>query len=134
LPTDIDERLASIGEALSGVDAVVFAYLFGSAARGELAPSSDVDVAVFLDERTDPVEGRLAATVGLARHLGTDALDVVVLNSAPTALVGRVLVDRVVVLDRHPFRRHAFESKALREFHDFRLLERRLLERKFGRG
>jgi hypothetical protein len=58
----------------------------------------------------------------------------VVLNSAPTALVGRVLQDRTVVLDRLPFRRHAFESRALREFHDFRRMEKRILDLRFGSG
>ena len=39
----------------------------------------------------------------------------VVLNTAPTALVGRILGSRRVILDREPFRRHRFESQALRE-------------------
>jgi uncharacterized protein len=30
-------------------------YLFGSRARGDHCPDSDIDIAVFLDEATDPV-------------------------------------------------------------------------------
>jgi len=46
---------------------------------------------------------------------------VVVLNTAPTALTGRILQARQVIFDRDPFRRHLFESLALREFFDFRI-------------
>jgi predicted nucleotidyltransferase len=35
-------------------------YLFGSRARGDHRPDSDVDVAVFLDHVTDPVGEQLA--------------------------------------------------------------------------
>lgn len=134
LPDDIDRRLASLAEAFSGSSSVRFAYLFGSAARGELGPLSDVDVAVYLEEGVDPVDSRLDVTEALSRHLGTDSLDVVVLNTAPTSLVGRALMDRVVVLDRDPFLRHAFESKALRQFYDFRMMEKRVLDRRFASG
>jgi len=67
-------------------------------------------------------------------HLGTDEVDVVVLNTAPTALAGRILQSRQVICDRDPFRRHRFESRALREFFDFRVFERRHLAQRFGRG
>jgi hypothetical protein len=59
-------------------------------------------------------------------------VDLVMLNTAPTALAGRVLAGRRVILDRDPFRRHRFESLALRRFFDFRLFEHRLLARRFG--
>jgi predicted nucleotidyltransferase len=55
LETDIKELLARLrhgleqlyGERLAGV------YLFGSFARGEATPDSDVDILVVLDEVTD---------------------------------------------------------------------------------
>lgn len=69
-------------------------------------------------------------TALLTKHLGTDRVDLVVLNEAPTALLGRALVDRQLLCDKDPFRRHRFESRALRGFHDFRLFEHLLLERR----
>jgi hypothetical protein len=134
LPAHIEQRLPTLGQAIGRCQGVVFAYLFGGAARGRLTPLSDVDVAVYLEETADAVETRLE-TIGLAsRHLGTDELDLVVLNTAPTALVGRILETRRVILDRDPFRRHRVESAALRKFLDFRILERRVLSARYGRG
>ena len=134
LPADIEERLGTLGRALEKCPRVVFAYVFGSAAAGRLGPLSDVDVAVYLEDAGDPIEGRLEAIGAITAHLGTDEVDLVVLNTAPTALVGRVLQNRRVICDREPFRRHRFESLALREFLDFRIFEHRLLARRYASG
>ena len=70
----------------------------------------------------------------VTEHLRTDEVDLVVLNTAPTALLGRILVQRKVLCDGDPFQRRRFESLALRQFFDFRLFERRLLERRRAGG
>jgi predicted nucleotidyltransferase len=134
LPEEIEERLGSLVQALERCPSLVFAYLFGGAALSPLKPLSDVDVAVYLDESVDPVEGRLEAIGVVTAHLRTDEVDVVVLNTAPTALTGRILQTRRILCDRDPLRRHRFESLALREFFDFRLFEHRLLARRYGNG
>ena len=134
LPPDIQGRLQTLGRALDACPAVVFAYLFGSAATGTLRPLSDVDVAVYLDESLDAMDARLEVLGLLTTHLGTDEVDLVVLNTAPTALVGRILGARRVIRDAAPFLRHRFESLALRKFLDFRIVEHRLLSRRFARG
>ena len=134
LPADIEDRLGSLGPALARCPGVVFAYLFGGVGAGRIRPLSDVDVAIYLDEAVDPLEARLEAVRAVTAHLGTDEVDLVVLNRAPTALAGRVLQTRRVILDRDPFRRHRFESLALRTFLDFRIVEHRLLTRRAAGG
>ncbi|MBI3455480.1 MAG: nucleotidyltransferase domain-containing protein [Candidatus Rokubacteria bacterium] len=134
LPPDVATRLETLGSALACCPGVLFGYVFGGAASGRLTPLSDVDVAVYLEDSVDPVDARFAAIRAVTRHLGTDEVDVVVLNTAPTALVGRILQTRRVVYDRDPFQRHRFESHALREFFDFRLFEQRLFARGARRG
>lgn len=131
MPTGIEDRLQTLGQALASCPGVVFAYLFGGAATGRLTPLSDVDVAVYLDDGVGLLEGKLDALGVVSRHLGTDEVDLVVLNAAPTALTGRILQSRRVILDLDPFRRHRFESLALRQFLDFRVVEHRLLARRF---
>jgi uncharacterized protein len=134
LPPDIATRLSTLDQTLGRCPAVVFAYLFGSAATRRLTPLSDVDVAVYLEDTADLVEARLQTIGAVTSHLGTDSVDVVVLNQAPTALAGRILGSRRVILDRAPFRRHCFESLTLRKFLDFRIFEHRLLTERYPGG
>ena len=135
LPADLDVRLAGLGDAISAAAPdVVFAYLFGSAATGQVTPRSDVDLAVFCAPGADTHRVRLAVVRAASRQLRTDAVDVVLLDNAPTSLIGRVLTTRRVLLDRDPFARHRFESLQARMFQDFRIREHRLLAERDPRG
>ena len=135
VPRDLETRLVGLGQviadAVAGVD---FGYLFGSTATGDRTPESDVDLAIHLADNVDPHSARLEVARAAAIHLGTDAVDVVVLNDAPIALAGRVLTTRRVILDRNPFARHRYESLTARMFQDFRLREHRILAERFGHG
>lgn len=134
LPAELEHRLATLGTVLDGRPEVRFAYLFGGAGRADLRPLSDVDVAVYLDDAVDPVPARLDLIRVVTKHLGTDEVDLVVLNRTPTALVGRIVQSRRVISERDPFLRHRFESLAMRQFLDFRIFERRFLDARFARG
>ena len=132
LPADIEDRLATLGATLEADPAVRFAYVFGGAARGALRPLSDVDIAVYLDDAVDPVRARLHLIGAVTKHLGTDEVDLVVMNHAPTALLGRILESRQVIAEKDPFLRHRFESLERRKFLDFRIFERRFLDARFA--
>jgi predicted nucleotidyltransferase len=134
LPGDIEHRLGTLGASLEENPGVRFAYIFGGAGRRELRPLSDIDVAVYLDDAVDPIQTRLELIGVVTKHLGTDEVDLVVLNRAPTALVGRILQSRRVIVEKDAFLRHRFESLALRKFLDFRIFERRILDARFARG
>ncbi len=69
-------------------------YLFGSLARGEAHDQSDIDVAVaFEDDQSSGLTARLALGADLALALGTDDVDVVDLEAAPSSLVRVVFRD-----------------------------------------
>ena len=77
---------------------VVSVYLFGSHAEGRAHRESDVDVGVLLQHATHPAprdrfEARIRLSSKLASRLGTDRVDVVILNDAPPQL-GRRVVSR----------------------------------------
>lgn len=123
-----------IGTVLKNHEEIVFAYLFGSCARDEQFPQSDIDIAVYLTENTDPLAEKLSLLGDLSSHLQRDDIDIVIMNSAPLSLLGRIMAHRKVLLDRNPYVRHAFESLTIRKYLDFSIKEKALLERRFGFG
>ena len=102
-----------------GVAAV---YLFGSVARGEWRPGSDLDVAVLLDpapERGTFDSLRLDLRAELESELGQE-IDLVVLNHAPPDLTHRVLRDSVLITEPDPSARVRFEVRARNEYWDLK--------------
>jgi hypothetical protein len=112
---------------------IAFAYLFGSMATGKTTPLSDVDIAVYLIGGDLP-QKRLELIGDLCDRLGTDRLDLVILNTAPPGLRARVVRSKRVLAERMPTKRHAFESRTLREYMDFSKLENRILEQRYRHG
>ncbi len=94
-------------------------YLFGSVARGDDRPDSDVDLGILY--RRDPpatLDGLPLRLEGeVERALGR-ATQVVTLNTAPADLRARVLRDGVLVLDRDPSLRIRFEVRTRNEWFD----------------
>jgi predicted nucleotidyltransferase len=101
------------------VPGLAAAYLFGSRARNEATPASDVDVALLYERA--PASTLMArpffATSELESILGQD-VDLVVLNDAPRDLVHRVLRDGILVFEADRGARIAFEVKARNEYFD----------------
>ena len=83
----LSEAIAILREAGAG-----FAFLHGSAARGEARPDSDLDVAAWWSAAPPPAFEVL---------LPSD-IDLMVLNDAPLELAGRVAVDGVLLFDEDP--------------------------------
>lgn len=107
---------------LSARPEILEAYLFGSRARGEDRAHSDIDVAVFIDETSlDPGPFGYASelTAALMSGLGTNAIDVVVLNHAPPLLYHRVLRDGIRLLARDLRATTVREGRALSRHCDF---------------
>ena len=105
-------RLTRFLAARAAGDAIVAAYLFGSVARGDDGAGSDVDVALLYQRDPPPTFAALPLRLegDVERVLGRPA-DVVTLNTAPVDLCARVLRDGVLLLDRDPSRRIAFEVR-----------------------
>lgn len=134
LPKGIMDRLPAAALALAQRREIIFAYLFGSLVGGDVKPLSDVDIAVYLAEPYDIVEVKLSLLGIIIDTLGSDEIDLVILNTAPLSLVGRILRARQVIVDKEPFTRHKFESLTLREFWDFSRKEKDILERRYLSG
>ncbi len=134
LPQDILSRIPDLKRVLMEDGNIIFAYLFGGLAKSEVKPLSDVDLAVYVREMEAPAEYKLRLFDRATESLGTSELDLVILNTAPISLTGRVLQTRLVLMDKAPALRHTYESLILREFFDFRVKEKQLFSRKYGTG
>ncbi len=105
--------LPRLRSALSEDAAVRWAYLFGSAARGE--PFRDLDVGVVLD----PVQGRGAVRFGslvsaLESAVPDIRIDVVDLGSAAPAVRGMAVREGILLFDREPLARREWEIHVTR--------------------
>ena len=134
LPANIEDMLPKALTYLQSMPDILFAYLFGSFGRGKRLPLSDVDIAVYLKEPTVVQEKKMEILGTLIDILQTDEIDLVVLNSAPLPLRMRILESKRVIVDREPFVRHHYESLTMREYFDFSILEKEILNRRFLGG
>ncbi|MFH1023366.1 MAG: nucleotidyltransferase domain-containing protein [Planctomycetota bacterium] len=114
---DIEKRLREFFRRQSRD--VVAAYLFGSVARGDAHPQSDVDVGVLFEKSPPPtLEGLSLRLEGeLEAYLGCP-VQVVDLNGAPVDLTHRVLRDGKLLHDADPALRIRFEVRVRNEFFD----------------
>ena len=119
---------------MESVPQVEFAYLFGGLVKHGVQPLSDVDVAVHLDKKADFAETRLEILGRLVDTLKTDEIDLVLLNNACLSLRMEILENRIVIVDKKPFTRHAYESLTMREYFDFSYIEKGILTRRFLNG
>jgi len=126
------ERLPHLKDYLEKDPDIVFAYLFGGLTKKSPGPYSDVDIAIYVKE---PKKIKyLDVFSDITRVLGTDEVDLVVLNKAPLSLSGRVLLSKKLLADKEPFLRHRYESLTLRKFFDFQIKERQIFKRRYGIG
>lgn len=124
---DIERRLT---QALAQNSNVRWAYLFGSAARGE--PFRDLDIAVMLDARAKGAVAFGSLAVALEEAVPEASIDLVDLKPMAPAVAGRIARERRILLDRAPEERAQWEVEAnrraldiepwLREFERLRLL------------
>lgn len=142
---DVTRLIEPIRAVLSPHAEVLFAYLFGSAAKGSLRTESDVDIAVFFSEaegedgRLDRAERTLTLEGEVERALGRRA-QLVSLNDVPLGLAHNILRSgRLILSSDDAARRRFFVAHARRYFdmeHARRIFDRyrsrRIEEGTFG--
>jgi predicted nucleotidyltransferase len=116
------ETRAAIGARVAACPRVSTAWLFGSVARGDATPESDLDVAVLLAGRPrgrDDDELRELA-IELEMFSPSGRVDIVVLGAQGSVFRHRVLTEGVLVLDRDRDARVEFETRTVIEYLDWK--------------
>ena len=134
---DLDQYQQALNETFER-HGVVLVYLYGSQARGEAGPLSDVDVAVLFGPDV-PKSERFHCLLHLTGELGSvfrrNDVYVVDLAEAPPLLRHRVYYDgRLLYCVDDAIRVH-FETQALRDYVDtepLRRIKRRYILQHFG--
>ncbi len=134
LPENIEALIPLAIAYLQSMPGILFAYLFGSLAKGKPLPLSDVDIAVYLRKDADLLEYKMKILGQLIDILHTDEIDLVILNTAPLPLKMKILEKKKVIVDKAPFLRHSYESLTMRKYFDFSIIEMGILERRFIHG
>jgi len=108
---------------------VQLAYLYGSTARGEETPSSDIDIAIVCDDEISPEQRlRLMLNVSaeLSRRTGIAEVDVRVINDAPLVFRGRIACEGILLFARERAQQVEFETRTRDEYFDYLPVHKRL--------
>jgi predicted nucleotidyltransferase len=108
--------LEVLREQLAALPAVRLAAAFGSVARGEERPGSDLDLGLVLDP--DSLALRREVEVALGRAAGRE-VDFVYLNEAPPLLRFEIARDGVLLLERQPYDWTDFKARAMIDWWDW---------------
>lgn len=104
---------------------VLYGLVFGSAARGRLHATSDLDVAVELRAGAPRDRHRLGRLVRQLEAAARRPVDLVLLDEAPAPVAYRVFREGVVVTERDHAGLAARKARAILEYLDFKPVEER---------
>lgn len=98
-----------------------FAYLFGSRARGEENPTSDIDIAVYFAKHYNPsditfIRGYL---IEFGKEFFNNPIDIISLKHADLFLKYTIVKEGIIIKKNTDSTQAEFESLTLREFFDF---------------
>ena len=113
LAMDLVDRLRS---SIASLPAVRLAVLFGSTARGEARPRSDVDLGVLLDPDTRDVRLHVGAELGRAAER---EVDLIFLGEAPPLLRFEISRDGVLPFEKEDGLWTAFKVRAMVDWWDW---------------
>lgn len=105
----------SVRSLLAPSEDIVFAYIYGSFARGE--PVRDLDVALYTTENKDFLFAIDVAAL-LRRNTGFE-VDVSVMNHAPVALQFAILRDGLLLFSKDETLRTALIERVSRQYREY---------------
>jgi len=113
------EMIEKLAGYFSKQEEIKVAYLFGSMAKGKAGRLSDVDIAIFIDERLEKNKRnnlQLKILPDLIALLNIDKIDVVVMNELPILMRYNIIKNGIILKDDEE--RAKIEAKILSEYLD----------------
>lgn len=111
-----------IRESLQHEKDILFAYLYGSAVYDPPLSGGDIDIAVYLkpSDIKEYVKKEAELTAFLIPELGTDEIDLRILNVLPLVLQYSILKEGILVLSRDEIHRADFETRVMMRFFELK--------------
>jgi hypothetical protein len=109
---------------------ILFAYLFGSMAKGDISPISDVDLAVYIQSPDkNLLDLKLQIHADICRVLKSKDVDLVILNHTKNLiLIENIIKDSIILYDSTPTVREEFELKIQHLTIDFKAHRKAIME------
>ena len=103
---------------------VLLGYLYGSCAKGDVHPFSDIDIGIYLEENIPALK---ALDIELSLSIDFDAImgnkfnvDVRSINNMPLMMKGSIVSEGILLYSRNDPFRVEFETNARKVYFDFK--------------
>lgn len=114
--------MKKLKEYLYQRDEIIFAYLYGSFAKGSENILSDIDIAIYIDESKKPESGTFGYRSELITELQSFVdrdIDLIILNEVTNILAYNVLKDGKLLFTKSYKKRINFHEKVMKIYLDF---------------
>ncbi|NLW40437.1 MAG: nucleotidyltransferase domain-containing protein [Tissierellia bacterium] len=112
---DIIEKCRSL---LMEYEGIIFAYIFGSYAKGKVNKDSDIDIAIYLKEKID-IETYLTIKMDLSEACKRE-VDLIILNEAVPLLKFQIYKNNILLFTRDKSIETRFRVRTLFEYNDMK--------------
>ncbi len=119
---DITRKLGEVAPIVLEGTPVLFAYLYGSYAKGLSHPFSDLDIAIFVEELNTKAFLDLDLSLALQFDEKLDRVvqsEVRILNHLPLVIKGSIVTEGELIYSRAEERRIEFETQVRLAYFDF---------------
>ncbi len=124
------QKIKPLIELLNKQPHIIFAYLFGSKAKGYANERSDWDIAIYTTEsiKQNGLWPAFELEAQLSRAVKA-SVQVTLLNTPlPPVFAFEILKDGILLIDRGPNLRMDFENKILRHYYDWQYFLNRQMD------
>jgi len=100
---------------------VKFAYLFGSCSKNNKGPLSDIDIAIYLDDKIKKDERfdfRLEIMAQISKLLKREDIDLIILNDSDISLAYEVIYYAKLIYSKDELKRIRYEAKIMSLYFD----------------